>query len=114
METSDTIEVVLPSGKKALVRSYTTHGDDRQAEALLNKGLSVTSDDDGKTSRLNFGADAIAASNAKYVELLTVSIDGDTSNIQKQLDALRTEDYNAIDVAVRGITSIPKATPTKN
>lgn len=107
--SNDTKEIATPSGKKVVIRNYTTHGDDKQAEALLNEGTSISEDDDGK--RLyNISLGATGASEAKYVELLVQSIDGNSDNLPAQLDELRSEDYKAVADAVRAIASTdPKA-----
>jgi hypothetical protein len=112
MQSNDTVEITTPSGKKVVIRNYTTHGDDRQSEAVLNRGGSYTKNNLGETV-LRYTPEAIGASTAKYVELLTVSIDGSSDNIIAMLDALKSEDYDAILKEVQRITSVPKA-PSKS
>ena len=109
--SNDTIEVRTPTGKTVMIRNYTTHGDDRQAQALLDGGMNVSSGKDNEPV-VTFSMAATTASEAKYVELLVQSIDGSSDDVQAQLDALRSDDYAAVQEAVKGITSVPKAPTT--
>jgi hypothetical protein len=104
MDAKDTLEITTPSGKKVVIRNYTTHGDDLIALRILNEGITATTDTSGNSSVV-ISVVATNAADAKYVELLVQSIDGNSVNIVDQLGALRSDDYDVIDIAVKGITS---------
>jgi hypothetical protein len=105
----ETKTITLPSGKKAVVRTYTTRGDDRQATELMNQGVKAETNEDGSV-RMTFSNAALQASRDKYVELLTVSID-DVNCTPAILDSLHSDDYLAIETEILKITSVsdPKA-----
>lgn len=104
--SNDTTEVKLPSGKVAIIRNYTTQGDDREAGRLTDAGTTVSLDGEGRKT-VSISAEAISQTYRFYVESLVRSIDGNGDNIPQQLDDLRSEDYQAIYEAVEKI--IPKA-----
>lgn len=106
--STDIIELTTEKNKhKVVIRNYTTRGDDKQAEALLNEGMKIQTGPDGQP-QVSISAEATSASSAKYVELLVQSIDGKTEDILGQLDALHSEDYRQIADAVHEIASDPK------
>ncbi len=105
--TADTTEITTPNGQKVVVRDFTTHGDDKKANAILNEGLTITASADGEP-QVQISAASTTAAEQKYVELLVLSVDGQTEGIQEQLEALRSEDYAAILTVVRGIVQDPK------
>lgn len=100
----ETKEVTLPSGIIAKIRTYTTHRDDVEAEAILKGGMKVTMIDDAKHVELS--PEAVLGSESKYVEMLTESIDGKTDNIPELLLGLRSKDYLALAEAVGEITKV--------
>ena len=106
----ETKEVKLPSGKIAVIKTYTTRGDDRVANEILNEGVTVTKTEQGEPS-IEFSLRAMTESQAKYVERLVVSIDGAPVNAS-MLDQLPSQDYNALDAAVAEVTKVdPKSSP---
>lgn len=102
MENSsvEDIKINLPSGKVAVVKSFTTHGDDRQAQAILNSGIVASTDADGSPT-VTVSVEASQRAEEKYVELLLKTVDG-TAPI---INDLRSDDYEAIAEVVREITS---------
>jgi hypothetical protein len=101
---SDTKEIITPNNRKVVIRTYTTHGDDLEAERLQNEGMTVEADETGKPN-IHVSVGAALAADRRYVELLVQSIDGDTANIPARLKEMRSEDYATVDEAVRNITS---------
>src|SRR4051812_23930 len=95
METSDTIEITTPSGKRVVIRTYTTYGDDSQVEPLLYEGSTIVTDEQGDEVFL-FTPLGLKKASDKYVELLVQSIDGDQTNILQQLERLTSADYDAV------------------
>jgi hypothetical protein len=96
----DKIEITTPSGKKAIIRNYTTHGDDLQAEKIINAGITATTTQKGEPT-IQVSVEASAEAERKYVELLVETIDGEKPDFEK----LRSEDYAVIAEAVREISS---------
>ncbi len=113
MDGKDTIEIETPNKHKVVIRNYTTRGDDKAAGGLLS-GATVTTGPQGEP-QVSISLEATEASEAKYVELLVQSIDGEGDNIPKRLDDLRSEDYATVQTEMQRITATPKApsTPTK-
>jgi len=101
----DTIEVKLPKSEKLVViRNYTTRKDDLKAEEALYRGVDVkakTQSTEG--ANVDFPISNVMASKAVSVRRLVQSIDGDSTNLESQLENLRTEDYEVIDDAVQEI-----------
>lgn len=102
----DTIEIKLPSGKIAIVRNYTTRGDDEVAEQLLFKGVEAEQNGENE-SKVKFPIANVMASQRVYIKLLVETIDGETPDF----GALRSADYEALEVAVNKIVeqNSPKA-----
>lgn len=98
----ETKSINLPSGKVAVIRAFTTRGDDRQASEVLNRGVVAKQVGDGTS--IEFSLEAMQASQAKYVELLTVTIDDEPCNLAL-LDALTSADYDTLDRAVSEVTT---------
>jgi len=108
----DTIEVKLPkSNKIVVIRNYTTRKDDIKAEEALYRGVDVKGKAGNKDVDVDFPIANVMDSKAVSVRRLVQSIDDDSTNIQAQLEDLRTEDYTVIDDAVQKIldTYSPKA-----
>ena len=98
----ETKEVTLPSGKKVVIRAYTTRGDDRQASEVLSEGVTAKTSK-GREMEMEFSLSAVEDSQAKYVELLTQTIDG-VPCTPAMIDDLKSEDYRALDDAVSEVT----------
>lgn len=100
---SDTITFALPeSGKDVVIRNYTTRADDKQADKLINAGMTIEVTGQHE-QKILISAEATEAAAAKYVELLVESIDGEPVT-SRTLEELRSADYRAISVAVATIT----------
>lgn len=107
-EVQDTIEVTLPSGKKAVVRNYTTYKDDELGVAALYNGVSSGSNGD-----FSFPVANIDAMSHVYVRRLTQSIDGsdNRSHVETQIENMRSTDYEVLEKTVSEVVDehSPKA-----
>lgn len=106
----DTIEVTLPvTGKKVVIRNYTTRADDAASERVLYNG--VDAKQSGTDQEITFPIENIMSSQSVYIPRLVLSVDGNEDNIGKQLEDLRTEDYDVVEKAVEGVVNehSPKA-----
>lgn len=107
----DTIEVTLPlSGKKAIIRNYTTHADDSLATAVLTANAYRADNGTVKYPAANF-----INFNEAYMKALVRSLDGNSQDIEQQLNQLRSKDYDVLRDAVTKIVedSSPKALTDK-
>lgn len=105
----DTITVILPvSGKTVVIRNYTTRKDDQVSNEALYRGVSAKNSEAG--TAVDFPIGNVMASQEAYVPRLVQSIDG-SSNVQKMIEDLRSEDYEALEKAVLEIVEehSPKA-----
>jgi len=105
-DSVDTTEVTLPtSGKKVVIRNYTTDADDTAYNRELFDKVVVQSDKSFDIPMLN----TLNASKV-YVHRLVQSIDGEQSSTEI-LSNLRSEDFKAIQDVVDKIsgTDSPKA-----
>lgn len=96
----DRIEIMTPTGKKVVIRNYTTHGDDLQAEKIINAGITASTTKNGEPT-FQVSLESSAEAERKYVELLVETVDGEKPDFEK----LRSEDYAAIATAVREIAN---------
>lgn len=98
----DTTTVTLPvSGKKVEVRNYTTVADDNKSDSVLFAG--VTLDQNASKEQLSsfkFPFFNLMESQRVYVNSLVKSIDGNSEDLIKQIDELRSEDYKVLQEAV--------------
>lgn len=97
---NDSIEITLPvSGKKVVIRNYTTVKDDNIAEAILKSGVASDTNAKGETS-VKIPLINISNSTRSYVDLLTQSIDGNGDDIKTQVDNLRSLDFKKLESTV--------------
>lgn len=115
----DTVQITLPISKSVVeIRNYTTRNDDEKSEQLLYMGVEADQKMGGDKSEqsIKFPIANVMASQAAYIPRLVDSIDGDKSNIALKLGELKSEDYEAISVAVEKVVNehSPKAKAVKN
>lgn len=118
---NDTIEVKLPlCDKTAVIRNYTTRGDDEAAEQKTYGGMIADIDDietspDGKP-KMKFNMGNMMGATHVYADRLVQSIGGNSEDIPTQLRSLRSSDYTVIEKTVEKIIeeNSPKANGAKN
>ena len=100
---TDEVSIKLPiSDKTVVIRNYTTRKDDARAAALVNAGV-IAETKSLKDQSVKFSMEALRASQESYIYRLVKSIDGNTENIEAQLDELRTADFELIEQTVEKI-----------
>ncbi len=112
---SDEIVITLPvSGKKVVIRNYTTVNDDEMSEQVLYEGVAAGTNAEGDMN-LSFPIANVMNSKKVYIKNLVSSIDGITDRLNILLGELRTADYTAISEAVGTIVEqdSPKALAAK-
>lgn len=94
----ETREITTPGGHKVVLRTYLTGGESRAIRALIFADIHYEMPDveGGKPSMKDVPADFIVKQEQKKIELLVVSVDGDTNAPAAKLDDLLEVDYNAV------------------
>lgn len=118
---TDSTEITLPvSNKKVELRTYTTRKDDMRSQEILYMGVNSKmsmSDKGSKDTKMDmdFPIANVMASREAYVPRLVMTIDGNASNIQNQIDELHSKDYSYLFNEVEKIVdeNNPKAEATK-
>lgn len=94
-EHRESIELTLPdSGKKVVLRGYTTGRISQELEAIFLDQSEVINDN-GKVKRVMNGA-AFTRAHNRSIELLVLSVDGSSENVLDAVLDLSTEDHDYV------------------
>lgn len=93
----ETYKFNTPGGFEVEIKSYITGGEQRQIDGILIDSMDVNIAD--KTAELNAKkskADIIYQQENKLIEIMVISINGETNDIVKKILEMKTADYNCI------------------
>lgn len=104
-ELKETIELKLPvSGKVAVLRGYITGRIDQQIQGVFLEETAIEADSKGSQS-VKMKASLTQLANNKAIELIVLSIDGNTDNILDQVLDLHSDDYKAVIAKVNEVSA---------
>lgn len=114
----DEKEFTLPvSSKKVVLRGYVTGRIDAEVQAILSESIDIQSniDEDSKTSggTVRFSATGQRKATQKAMELMLVSLDGDSTNVYERVLDLPVGDTDFITEKVNAITEASKVSDSK-
>jgi hypothetical protein len=120
----DQIELTLPvTKKKVVVRGYVSGAIDAEIQAIVQDGYGLESDidisakakDDDrlKGSKMKFNPGSIAKAGQRALELMLISLDGDTNDVYKRVMDLPVGDTEFLQKEIDKITEDSKVKPAE-
>lgn len=105
--TRETVNFETVHGHKITVKSYATGGESKEVRNILSQGVSMGYDEITHEPKLG-GFDSKFASLAtdKLIELMVISVDGNTDKILERVMDLRDEDCNEVTARLNEITGL--------
>jgi uncharacterized protein YdbL (DUF1318 family) len=107
----DTISCTTPVGRKLVViKAWLTGRDEVAIQNAIQSKLDITMGMDGSGSGATAKGDMLTAGQDKALELLIVSVDGDTSDLVNKVLDMRAEDYRYVRDQINKVTNPSEAT----
>jgi hypothetical protein len=105
MTERETKTVTTPNGHTVVLRTYLTGKESSALKAIMFSELKINPSDaaSGKVALGDMSATFLVSQEAKALEFLVVSVDGDTAAPVEKLGDLPEADYNAVVAEVQKI-----------
>jgi len=93
------MEITTPNGTVVVLKDYITGRDERDIQAVLFSGMKI-----GQTLE-SIDPSVIAKSQDKAIEIVVVSVNGDTQDVVEKVLLLPREDFHVVKDAIDKITN---------
>src|ERR1700675_3516832 len=109
MSERETKEFITPGGRKIILRTYLTGRESNQLKSVMFSALKMNMEDaqSGKVNVSDVPGTFLAEQERKALDILIVSIDGDTAAPVDKLLDLPASEYDAVVREVNAIQSPP-------
>ena len=103
-EQRETKEIITPIGKhKIVMKTYITGKEDKEIKKIW-RNIEVTIEKDKQTSKPIHVGDRLEEAERKVVELVIISVDGETENVVDLILAMRKKDCTLIEKEIDKVT----------